>query len=268
MNNYSLSIIGCGALARAVASRMSLLETPWTLQSVLGRTEAKVKEFASEFQCRGYTDFSTFLKDSGNYILEVASAEAVNSYAISALQNGKNVISVSTGALVNVDLKEKLKDIAQKNNARFYIPHGAIGGLDILQSSQFQDKTCSVEIETTKNPKSLKGAPGFTLTDDQLGKKSCVFSGSVEEAVRLFPKNINVAAITALSSGRPDVTVRIVSDPEVVRNTHRISLSGSHMQVKMEFCSIPDKSNPKSSVTTAFSILSLLENLASPVVFY
>ena len=62
--------------------------------------------------------------------------------------------------------------------------------------------------ESTKSPKSLSGAPGLMGVELPADRETLAFEGGVEEAVRGFPKNINVAAATACAADAPNVRVR------------------------------------------------------------
>ena len=126
-----------------------------------------------------------------------------------------------------------------------------------------------VVIGNTKAPKSLEGAPylkGKTLSAD---KKEVVFTGSVPDAINGFPKNVNVAVAAALASGTlTDARVQITSDPESTENIHHISLKNNLMRAELTVAGKPDPANPKSSTSTAWSVVALLKNLASPVQFF
>ena len=88
-----------------------------------------------------------------------------------------------------------------------------------------------------------------------------VFEGGVQEAIKGFPKNINVGVITALASENPHTKVKIVSDPEVHSNTHKIIYRSALADAVMEFSGKPDPANPKSSTTAALSAAACLKNL-------
>ncbi|WP_394352653.1 aspartate dehydrogenase domain-containing protein, partial [Candidatus Nitrosotalea sp. FS] len=70
---------------------------------------------------------------------------------------------------------------------------------------------------TTKNPKALKGAKFFetsTIDPGKIIQSTTIYEGSAQEAVRLFPANINVAALLSLAGiGSEKTRVKIVADP-------------------------------------------------------
>ena len=73
----------------------------------------------------------------------------------------------------------------------------------------------------------------------------------------------------ALASGTlTDARVQITSDPDSTENIHRISLKNNLMRAELTVAGKPDPANPKSSTSTAWSVVALLKNLASPVQFF
>ena len=124
-------------------------------------------------------------------------------------------------------------------------------------------------IESVKAPESLNGVPflqGRILSEI---KQETVFEGTAEEAIDGFPKNVNVAVSSALSSvGVENMKTRIVSCPGMKENMHRVTVKNNLVRAVLEVSSKPDPANPKSSMITAWSIASLLENLAAAIEFY
>src|SRR5207247_10317140 len=97
---------------------------------------------------------------------------------------------------------------------RVYLPSSAISGLDGMRSAK--DEIESDVLVTTKNPKALKGAKFFETSKidlDTIEKATTIYEGSAQEAVTLFPANINVAAILSLA-GIDDkkTSVKIIAD--------------------------------------------------------
>lgn len=122
--------------------------------------------------------------------------------------------------------------------------------------------------ESTKSPKSLSGAPGLMGVELPADRETLAFEGGVEEAVRGFPKNINVAAATASAADAPNVRVRLVARPGLTVNTHHIDVKAGEMHCELFFHSAYDPKNPRSSTSTAWSVLALLKNLESPISYF
>ena len=101
----------------------------------------------------------------------------------------------------------------------------------------------------------------FKIDISQINEKSTIFEGTANEAVRLFPKNINVSALLSLSGlGSHETIVKIVADPETKKNTHEIFASGKFGQITTKIENIPDSKNPR---TSRLAILSAIETIKS-----
>lgn len=167
---------------------------------------------------------------------------------------------MSVGALLDLSVFEVLSDACREFSKTIYLPSGAIAGLDALKS--VKDELDSVTLTTTKNPNSLKGAIFFetsTIDLDKIKKPTIIFEGTAKDAVKLFPANINVAALLSLAGiGSQKTKVKIISDPATKKNTHQIEAIGKFGKMNFSIQNIPDESNPK---TSRLAILSAIETL-------
>lgn len=166
-------------------------------------------------------------------IIEAASQDAVRDNVLSILQNRKDMMIMSAGALLDETIFDIVMDGCKDFNKRVYLPSGAIIGLDGIRA--VQDELESIVLVTTKNPKALKGAKFFetsTINPDDIKTITTIYEGNAQEAVKLFPANINVAALLSLAGiGSEKTRVRIVADPTTDKNTHEIQASGKVWQI-------------------------------------
>jgi aspartate dehydrogenase len=183
------------------------------------------------------------------------------------LENKINLIVLSVGAFADEIFFKKVEETARASNSRVHLASGAVGGFDVLNSAILMENS-SVEIITKKSPNSLNGAPflkGRELSQDTMEE---VFTGTAKEAIEVFPNNINVAVATALATvGVDNTKVIITSVPGMKSNTHSIKLKGDTVKVLIEIESSPSADNPKSSTLAAYSVISLLKKLVSPIIF-
>jgi aspartate dehydrogenase len=94
-----------------------------------------------------------------------------------------------------------------------------------------------------------------------LGKETVLFEGSAAEAIKKFPRNINVAIVLSLAGlGVENTKVTIIADPNIVKNNHLIEAWGSFGKLKLEIENDPMPNNPKTSYLAALSILATLQN--------
>ncbi len=193
-------------------------------------------------------------------IVEAASQDAVKDIGLSVLQNKKDLMIMSVGALLDESVYEILSDACKDFKKTIYLPSGAIAGLDGIKS--VKNELESISITTTKNPKSLKGAKFFETSEinlDSISSRTVIFQGTAQEAVSLFPANINVAALLSLSGiGSYKTKVIIIADPSTNKNTHHIEASGKFGKMTFTIENVPDSNNPK---TSRLAILSAIETL-------
>lgn len=62
--------------------------------------------------------------------------------------------------------------------------------------------------------------------------------------------------------------MRLVASPGLTVNTHHIDVKAGEMHCELFFHSAYDPKNPRSSTSTAWSVLALLKNLESPISYF
>lgn len=268
MRKYKIVIIGSGALGSIIGEFVAQnLRKEYEILGILSGQIENAKPLAEKLACKTYVSLDEVLEDKPDYIIEAASLDVFKEIAVEILAKGISLIPLSVGALADQSFYNKVKETALQNNSRDHIPAGAVGGFDVLQASMLMEEV-EVGITTEKSPKSLKGAPflkGRKLSEEHVEE---IFSGSALEAITHFPKNVNVAVATALAtSGVEHTHVAIHSVPKTNSNKHKIKLKGKTINVEVQIETTPSKDNPKSSSLAAYSVLSLLKNLVSPIVF-
>lgn len=246
-----IAIIGCGFIGRTVIEAVK--------SGSLGMEVACAFDAdASKVECIGVPaakNLQDLLCSDAELVVECASQRAVGECALEVLGARKNLMVMSVGALADDKLFEKLKSAAARNNVKMYLPSGAIGALDAVNSANM-GRLKEVSLATRKPPASL----GLSV-----GKETIVFEGFAREAVEKFPQNINVAATLSIAGiGFDRTKVRIVADPGVKRNVHEIRASGDFGQLSFRVENLPSK-NPKTSLLAALSAIACLKKISSPV---
>ena len=268
MKKYKVSIIGCGALGTIIGEVVCKdLTDKYEVLGVYSRTEENTIKLAHNLSCKAYETFDEVIDDKPDYLIEAANPDVVKDIGVRVLENGINLIPLSVGAFADENFYKIMEEKARKNNTRVHIPSGAVGGFDVLHGSMLTQDV-DISIVTEKSPKSLNGAPflkGRKLSEE---KEEEIFRGSTSEAIKHFPKNINVAVATALATkGVNDTKVVIKSVPGIMSNKHHIKSKGDTIEVNISIESIPSANNPKSSTLAAYSVIALLENLVSPIIY-
>jgi len=198
-------------------------------------------------------------------VIEAASQDAVRQYALKVLQAGKDLMIMSAGALVDSKLTNDIRNFADSAGRKVYVPSGAIAGLDGLKSAAV-DRIDEVTLTTRKPPNGLKDVvyveqSGINI--DALSKPKTIYEGPALEACKLFPANVNVAAVLSLSGVGPEKTkVRIVADPTTKKNVHQIRVRGKFGEFTVCIENIPCAKNPKTSYLAALSAVATLRKAA------
>ncbi len=143
------------------------------------------------------------------------------------------------------------------------MPTGAIAGIDAIRS--VKHLLDSITLTTTKGPKALAGAPFFATREidlDIITKLTEIYEGPAAEAIKLFPVNVNVAAVLSLAGLGPDKTkVRVLVDPHATTNQHEIVATGSFGDIKITVNNVPAPGNPKTSFLAVLSAIECLRSI-------
>jgi aspartate dehydrogenase len=246
-----IGIIGCGYIGRMLAKNFN--EEILACYDRNKECMERVSEIVGkDISCT----FDDLIRTDLDLIVESASGQAVRELVPQVLEHGTDVLIMSVGALADPQLLSALRKSASENNCRIYIPHGAIGGLDAIKAASLSG-IGRIVLTTRKNPISL----GLKVI-----KEKTVFEGPASEAVKKFPKNINVSAAVSLAAGK-EAQVRIIADPSVETNIHEIYLDGAFGKMNLLFNNLPSE-NKRTSILAALSAVNLIKSLQSEICIY
>jgi aspartate dehydrogenase len=270
MDDMGINVVmlGYGAIGQAVHRMLAPFADSVRVLGVLDR--AALEGAAGPARVAGPAGHQVPVLDLGtateraDVVLECASPAAVRSYGPGIIGAGTDMLVASLGALVDGNLLTTLLD---RGPGRCYLSTGAIGGLDLVRASAGTIE--GIALETRKPPAALLH-PGLGAAlrssisqAEAAGSARHVFGGSVADAVRLFPSNINVAAALGLAAGDMDlVRVDIIADPGATLTSHAIEVRGSCGNYRFRIRNFPDPANPATSALTARSMVSGLLRLA------
>ena len=267
-----VAIIGCGAIGTVLARSIDEGRAGATkLIALYDSNVDRAKRLAEKLRSKPKVarEFRELLEDpSIGLIVEAASQEAVRQYALEILRAGKSLMVMSVGALVDPELLRSLWREAKKRGCRIYIPSGAIVGVDGVRAAS-QAGIESVTLTTRKPPRALADSPYVVERGTDLsGVKEpvVVFEGRASEAVKHFPRSVNVAATLSLAGIGPDRTVvRIIADPNVDRNIHEVRVKGRFGEIVTVAKNVPSPDNPKTSYLAALSAVDTLRRVTEPL---
>jgi len=259
-----IGLLGCGSIGTQIAIAIDTGIIPAQLTHIFDEDKDKSNLLITKLKQKPEIVENAHLLSSNplDLVVEAASQDAVSDNALSIIQNRKDLLIMSGGALLDESVFEIISDACKEFKKTVYLPSGAISGLDAIKS--VKNELESVVLSTTKHPNSLKGAKffeDFKINLEDIKEKSTIFEGTANEAVRLFPKNINVSALLSLSGlGSHETIVKIIADPNTTKNTHEITARGKFGQITTKIENVPDPQNPR---TSRLAILSAIETLRS-----
>ena len=232
----TFAIAGCGHLGKIVRKAYidGLLEG-YKLIAAYSLNKEDTEAFVSGTEAVAVSSMDEVISMKPDYIVETASIALLKEFAIKTLKEGISVIPLSIGAFA--DVLKTISLIAESN------------GLDI-----------KARIHTHKGPNSLKNTPLYS--DELQGIEKDVFSGSTKEAIALLPTKVNVAVASALATIGPETArAEITSVPGFVGDDHCITVETDGLKAVVDIYSA-------TSDIAAWSVVALMRNLASPMMFF
>lgn len=256
-----IGLLGCGAIGTRIAKAIDNKEIDATLEYVYDASQEASDNLIASLSTKPKLAPNAHMLSSYpiDIVIEAASQDAVRDNALSVIQNRRDLVVMSVGALLDESVHDVLSEACAEFGCSIYIPSGAIAGLDALRSVAEQIE--SVTLTTTKHPDSLRGAPGAKNLPES--GSAIIFEGSANDAVTNFPKNINVAALVNLGTKPANVLVRIIADTSVKSNIHEIEAHGKFGKLLARVENVPDPANPKTSRLAALSAIDLLKRLCT-----
>jgi len=263
-----IGFIGCGAigsrLAKSVKEELKnfceisglydvICEKPQKLINGLKLPKTLIKKSLPE------------LIRSCDFVVEAIASAETTSIIRQVVTAKKGILIMSVGKALNSPNVFKL---AIKNQTVILIPSGAISGLDVIKSVGAKNIS-NITLTTRKPPSGLSQSDYLTkrgINIHALKGDTVIFDGSVDQAVQLFPRNINVAATIALASGIKDkIRIRIITSPKFKVNSHEIEVFGKfgHLTTRTDNVVCPD--NPKTSYLAVLSAIQTLKQFFNPI---
>ena len=254
-----IALIGYGAIARIVVDKLKEHDPDGEVRitGILVRENRKddVRQAVGD-SVLVVTTIDELIHTTPNVIVECAGQGAVAEYGDAVLRAGLDLMIISTGALADDGLRQKLSDRAALTGAKMILPAGAIAGIDGLNALRIGGLE-QVRYTSTKPPLAWTGTPAETNFDlASITERTVLFTGPASQAARDYPKNANLAATVALAGlGMERTEIQLVADPAVApNNVGRIDAKGKFGNLTVECRGLPAPDNPKTSATTALSL--------------
>ena len=268
-----VGLIGCGSIGTVIAEaidegRVGDVELVVVYDVIREHAERLVSKLSRKPVISESVE-GLIKREDIKLVVEAASQEAVRQYALKILDEGKDLMVMSTGALLDDKLYKQILDSAKKRGRKVYVPSGAIVGLDNIKSAALA-RIYEVTLITRKPPLSFEGAPFIKnrkIDLNAIKEPTLLYEGTAREAVKLFPRNVNVAASLSLAGVGPDKTkVKIIADPGIKEIIHEIQVKGEFGELETKTINRPFPSNPKTSYIAALSAIATLKRIAEKIV--
>ncbi len=263
---HTIAIIGCGAIGEAVTRYLDN-QPDVVIRAALIEpgTDARARNvFGTDVEL---AHDSGRLAERVGLAVDCAGHAALRQHGAAILSSGIDLVTVSSGALADAGLYDRLAAAARRGHAQLRVVSGAIGALDALAAAS-RGELESVTYRGRKPPQGWRGSAAEDRLDlDAMTEATVHFSGNARDAALEYPKNANVAASVALAGiGFDETRVELIADPGVARNVHEIAAEGDFGRFEFRIAgkSLPD--NPRSSAITAMSVVREILNPASPIV--
>ena len=265
-----MALLGGGTIARLFLEHIRRGDLgDVEVAAIVGRSAAsRGKALADEFGIAFVTSLAGLIDTRPEVVVEAASHEAVREYCEPLLAQGVAVIVLSGGALCDDELRLRLERAAGRTGALLYVPSGGIAGLDGLKAACMAGVD-EVKITVNKPPaawKHIAYVDGLGIDLDALDGPRTLYDGPARAGVPLFPANVNIAAVLAMSGiGFDRTQLKVVADPGLTLNTHVIEIRGKTGNITVRLENVPAPDNPKTAWLACYSALAALKLAKSPI---
>ncbi|MEA1921406.1 MAG: aspartate dehydrogenase [Pseudomonadota bacterium] len=246
-----IGVIGCGNIAELI-TEFSLGND---VTAVFDRHSDRSDRIAEKCSAKAFTEFDRFINEPFDLVVEIASIGAVRAYAEAVLQKQSDLLILSSGALADEELEQRLLRIAKERSRRILIPSGALFGLDNAKIARYGEVD-RLTMRSTKPPKS------FGIQTD---KRRRLFRGSANECIKHYPRNVNAAVALGMAAQK-EVQIELWADPSVVTNTHEVHICGSFGEAVLKIDNKPSPHNPSTSYLAALSVVTMINTLDSTII--
>jgi len=262
--NIAGSLLGVLAGQGFKAERLDVLARPGAEARAHDKLAPEGQAISDTFAV--HASVEELIASGPDLVVEVATHVAVKESLIPCLRAGIDGVLVSVGALADAETEAALTAAAKEGGALLRIVPGAVGGIDMLAAARLSGGL-EVTYTSRKPPLAWTGTPAEAKLDlATLDKAEVFYEGSARQAATDYPKNANVAATIALAgAGFEDTRVRMIADPEAPGNVHEYTVRSNALDFTIRLEGKPSPDNPKTSLSTVYSVARDILNAAGPV---
>ena len=258
-----LGIIGLGYIGQTIINAVEEEKLDVEIQAVYDIEKEKMQKIKEEFSSTRLMSCETDFQDC-DIVVECATQQVVEELFDEIVKSGKYFVPMSIGAFISLpNLYAKYSELDEDKKSKIFLPSGAIGGFDSIDTINLEEVKSAKLI--TRKPNSVFSNQEYIvshkieLNDDS---PTTIFEGNARLAASSFPRSINVAARLALSTlGPEDTLVEIIADPTVSQNIHKIVIESTVGTYSFTFENNPSPTNPKTSWHAALSAIYAIKQI-------
>lgn len=256
-----IGLIGFGAIGQALKAHLANLDEEVEITGALVRSQKTRTTDIPEFH-----DLDNLLETDPDLIVECAGHEAMATHVLRVLSTGREVLTVSIGALAEAELENTLRLAAKKFGGKLNLSCGALPGANALSALRVGGLT-SVSYRSSKPPSAWGGHAKKYAKELELSETPIVLRvGTAREIALQFSKNANVVGAVAFAGlGWDQTQAELLIDPGKKHNEHYVraeSLSGAF---ELTVSSVPSPGNPRTSALTAQTLVSEILRKVQPI---
>ncbi|GAB3798913.1 aspartate dehydrogenase [Virgibacillus kimchii] len=253
-----VGLIGAGAIGTYLLEELnSKKDKDIRITSIYVRNLEKYQHLQEQYDIRLYTNLDNFLDSNIDVVVEAANVQAAREM-LPKIVIRKDTVVISIGALAEEKFLNEIKEMMEVNGHKLYLPSGAIGGLDLIENVAAVGIIDTVSLVTRK--------PAHTLTNKSIDEAEAVFKGNAAEAIKQYPKNINVSIALALAGiGFKQTNVTLIADPTINENIHSIQVDGDFGTASFEIRNKALPTNKNTSYLAAVSVIGTLKKMMNQV---
>ncbi|TCT36277.1 aspartate dehydrogenase domain-containing protein [Martelella mediterranea] len=256
-----IAILGYGRIGKTVAER--LLRDDFAILTDVVTRRCKAASASLPDAVRLHERLDDALSQKQDVVIECASPALLAEHAPAILGSGADLVAVSLSAFTAPETEARILRAAEAGPGRLFIPSGAACALPLLRVAK-QAGIDHVHFRQTYPPsvwqKIAGGAP-------ETGFHGVFFRGSVREAAKLFPRNLNAAVGIALAGlGMDETTIELVAHPGIANMRYELEIESLGAPMRLDIGPYDDLAE-EATDHTAFSVLSMLKQRSAAVCF-
>ncbi len=241
-----VGIIGCGAIGTSVLKHIFLNFRNHLQIYIYDNNFQKMNEIKKRYpEVKIKRSLNSIVKEC-DFLIESASIKCVHQLLPVLNKYPRDILFMSVGGLLG---KEKILTVLRQKGKKIIIPSGAIAGIDgikVLAGLGIK----KLVLKTFKPREVLRDAPYITKNKIKLKNAKnpqLIFKGSVKEAIKAFPRSINVSATLLIYSGLKNFEVQVYANPEREKIIHIIEVVSDISTLTIICHNFPSSENPRTS---------------------